>query len=344
MYNFTPIDFPDGVDLPVTKRPDSRGFDLVDSRFVIGDIEHITRTNGQIEHLFKLMDAGGARENDLLVDVVIGRDGRLGYLNQPFMTESLARASWINLGTDSSLSSAGAAFVSRFGTGGLGRSLLSKAHICHADQGLTDAQFESSSQLSAAIHQQACCPWDQYPFNPLYGAITNFWHGDFGFETCPGDAFQGRWACPLRDRVRALLRAAQTGIVEDFTPLPDGHDPAVGPRYPADWTEATARQRFGELQHCALDGTQCVLNFDPHHVICCEWLRLGWLTGDWPEASVWIEVPVADGQIQDLVIFAGGRRLVRYGQESPWRWERATTDTDVHGVHQEGEVADVVGT
>lgn len=341
MYNFTPIEFPDAVELHVAKRPRSRGFDLVESRSVIGDVEHITRTNGRIEHLFNLMNAGGSREDDLLIDVAIGRDGRLGYFNQPFNTETQARVSWINIGPDTDLSSAGAAFVSRFGTEGLGRYLLSKAHICRGDQGLTDAQFEASARLSAAIHQQACCPWDHYPFNPRYGSILNFWHCDFGFEMCPGDAFQRRWARPLRKRVRALLRAAQTGVVEDFTSLPTDRQPSVGLRYPGGWNEATARRRFGELRHCKADGTQCVLTFDPHHVICCEWLRSGWLAGEWPEATAWIEVRMADGQVWDLAAFAGGRRLVRRGRGQPWRWEQAASRS---GELQESEVSHAVGT
>lgn len=327
MYDFTPMDFPDGVDLYVRKRPESRGFDVISSRSVVGDVEHITRTNGQIEHVHKLVSAGGLREDDLLLDAVIGRDGRIGYFNGPFLTDYEARASWINTGPDAHLSPTAGSFISRFGTEGLGRYLLSKAHICREDQGLTDAQFEASARLSAAIHQQACCPWDQYPFNPLYGSVLSFWHCDFGFDACPGDLFQRRWARPLRERVRALLRAAQTGVVEGFTSLLMDRDLSIPFRYPAGWDADTARLRFGELEHCRADGTRSVLTFDPRHVVCCEWLRYGWLEGAWPEPMIWIEVQTAEDQHQDLVMFAGGSRLVRRGREQPWHWERLGDST-----------------
>lgn len=340
MYNFTPIDFPDGVNLPVIKDAASGGFDLVATRTIIGDVEHITRTNGQIEHLHQLMNVGGSRD-DLLVDAVIGRDGRIGYLNRPFGPETPARASWINLGLDAELSAAGAAFVSRFGTEGLGRYLLSKAHICRTDQGLTDAQFEASAQLSAAIHQQACCPWDQYPFNPLYGSILSFWHCDFGFATCPSDAFRRRWVRPLRERVRALLRAAQIGVVEDRTPYPWKNEPPVGPRYPDGWTESIARQRFGELRCSCADEASGVLTFDPQHIICCEWLRRGWLTAGWPEAVTWTATRTVDGQREDVVVFADGQRLVRQSQAAPWHWELAAQHI---ATWQDGEATHAVGT
>ncbi len=340
MYDFTPIDYPEWVDLYVPKPFDHDGFDWVASRVVIGDVNHLTRTNGRIEHFYRLMAPGGDREDDLLVDAVIGRDGQIGLLNYPFVTEDGARASWVNNGPGTQLSPAGAAYLSRFGTVGLGRHLVSKAHICREDQDLTDAQFEASARLSAAIHQQACCPWDCFPFNPLYGSVLNFWHCDFGFEACPGEAFQRRWSQPLEDRVRALLKEAQTGMVEDFSPPPMGRKPPAGVRYPDGWNADTARELFGEIDHCRADGTRCALTFDPGHVVCCEWLRFGWRTGELPVPLVWIEGEVLDGQRQDLVVFTGGNRLVRRGHGQPWRWERLG---DRPGHRREGEVTRALG-
>jgi hypothetical protein len=322
MYDFTPIDNPESVDLYVSKLSNKNGFDWVAFRTVIGDVNHVTRTNGRIEHIYGLMAPGGDREDDLLVDTVIGRDGRIGLLNDPFITKDEARASWVNNGPGTQLSLAGAQFVSRFGTVGLGRYLVSKAHICRADQDLTDAQFEASARVSAAIHQQACCPWDRFPFNPLYGLSLSFWHCAFGADACPGDVFQRHWAQPLEDRIRALLRRAQTGVAEDFTPPVAEVAALHDPRYPDGWSEAVARFRFGELRSCGPDGTVEVLTFDPTHVICNEWLCQGWHDGDWPEALIWIRAGTAEGGEADLVVFQGGKRLVRRGLHEPWRWER----------------------
>lgn len=322
MYDFSPIDYPPAVELYVPKSFEGRGYDRIGARSVIGDVNHITGTNGRIEHLHSLMAIGGDRHDDLLVDVVIGRDGRIGLLNHPFDTEDPARAPWVNNGPATALSDAGAAFVSRFGTAGLGRYLVSKAHICRADQGLTDAQFEASARLSAAIHQQVCCPWDRYPYNPLYSVELSFWHCDFGAGTCPGDAFRRRWAQALEDRVRALLKQAQTGVREDAIPPVVDSSMSLDLRYPPGWTEEVAREYFGELRYCGHDGAVQTMLFDPSHVICGEWLCQGWLDGDWPEAVVWVRAETGNGEGQDVVVFRGGKRLVRYGDDQPWRWER----------------------
>jgi hypothetical protein len=331
-YNWDPIPYPPAVQMIVPK-PRDIGYTTVPSRQNVGLCRHATAGGGDIwgiHHYFTGRDdPTGLRR---LTDWVVDRRGQIGMLNNPRGT----RAPWAN-GGKGGLRGDGAAFVRRFGHSAVNSILQSIEHVATTAQGPTDAQFEASARLQAAIHQDARTPWDQYPYNPKYGCAVDMEHWEFQTETeCP---FVLRdWTRRWQARVRGLLKAKQTEVsridafVHDLPPAIDTPlNPAVvgeGLGYPEGMDEDTATRLFGSLVRLNPDGSSETIGFDPQDAISNTWLQRGTRKQEFPAARHWFmaaDDPANPAMIADIVGFSNGWILGRANAEdASWQWLSAS--------------------
>lgn len=263
-----PLPYPALVDLIVAKSRDGAGFDRVAARgpLTVGSCNHITEGDASIEWYRDFFAVGGERHDDALVDVVIGRDGRIGLLNDwRDPQRGGTRAGWAN-GDDGRLypKEVGIAWTERFGWT-VNQRLVSKEHVATPGQALTDAQMAASIALSAAVAQAARCPWDTYPLRD--GVSVELRHHHFARKGCPGEPFTSVYYPILVREVRAILERHQTaggGAAADAPPSRLAEVPL-----PAGVTEAGLRERFGD-------------GFDPNGPVTLLWLREGVRTGRFP--------------------------------------------------------------
>jgi hypothetical protein len=121
------------------------------------------------------------------------------------------RSPWANGGSDG-LEGDGPLFVRTLGVDAINRDLVS---IERSDGGevstpLSPKQAASLCLLTAYWFDQAHVPWDRFPLNPAHGVVTHMLHLEFATKGCPFAPVVERVA-ELQDRVRALLKTAQTG-------------------------------------------------------------------------------------------------------------------------------------
>jgi hypothetical protein len=174
-----PYPFPPMERLICEKPYDGAGFDRVVPRGprIVGSCNHITDGRGSIESYSAFFSTGGERATDALVDTVIGRDGRIGLLNDwRDNTSGGTRAGWAN-GTANDLEADGVAFYRRYPL--INDVLVSKEHEGKAGEPLTKEQLTASIELSTAVAQSVKCPWDTYPYHPGLGGVNielmHFW-------------------------------------------------------------------------------------------------------------------------------------------------------------------------
>lgn len=338
VYNWDPIPYPPAVQMIVPK-PRNVGYDPVPARQNVGVCRHATAGGGDIwgiHHFF----TGIADRNGLgrLTDWVVDRTGQIGMLNDPRGT----RAPWAN-GGQGRLRGDGPAFVARFGEAAINAVLQSIEHVATTAQGPTEAQFEASARLQAAIHQEARTPWDQYPYNPRYGCVTDMEHWEFQTENdCPFVLRDStvRW----QNRVRGMLKAKQTEAtaIEDlaannFAPDEEPVNPATEGLvvYPSGMDRDAAARKFGTFTRLKTDGSTDRMTFDPEDSLSLTWLHRGSQEQLFPAIRYWFSAEDAPGDpalVGDVVGFANGWVAGRpRAADATWRWLGPTEVAPLEG-------------
>lgn len=247
---------------------------------------------------------------------------------------SANRAGWAN-GDTRGLEGDGPLFVRTLGVAAVNRDLVS---IERSDGGniatpMSPKQFESICALTAYWFDQARVPWDRFPFNPNTGCVTHMLHKEFSTKDCPFPPVTSR-IDEIQDRVRALLRAAQTHT--SGTPAPAPGQPSQPPptpieqdheAWPQGWTLAALRERFGTLTRRQLDGTTRTYTFDPKGVISNAWVRRGVEKGytrvdQLPRPVAWYDLDGGTGTPAGIVLFERHWALYRPAAPVVWRWVR----------------------
>lgn len=246
------------------------------------------------------------------------------------------RAGWANGGSDG-LEGDGPAFVRAMGVNGINRNLVSIERDDNGDPYNTpykDPQAKSIDQIIAYWFDQADVPWDSFPINPKIGGgiVTDFFHLEFATKGCPwGPVIENINAS--QDRVRAMLKAAQTETAEG-PPLPPATPIEPDDSLPNGWTFDLLDTRFGTLTRRKLDGTIIKSGFNKNGAISNAWMGRGIAEGrsvsEMPPASYMAEMEnakiVYDGEpATAAVILFDGRGadnwvLYRPDNSIAWRW------------------------
>ena len=312
---YSKVPKPSVVNLHVSKPYNGAGYYAVSPRQPVGACEHRTAGLGQIEFIKQLFE--GERLYDALTDYVIGLDGRIGELNDPFGT----RSPWANGGSDG-LEGDGPNFVKAYGISGINDRLVSIEHIGQAGTPFEGAQFESSAKLNAWIFDQAKVPWDQFPVNPASKVVTYLEHFEFATKGCPEWAFVNKTDAH-QDRIRALMKQYQTGASVPVTqPRPD---PVVVDHttLPGGITVAKATEVFGRMPRIQNGETLDTQGFNAKGLISLAWLERAQKEKTWPAAAAWYVLDPVPGQVVDdreVVIFKNGWTLLSGPSRSTWTW------------------------
>ncbi len=310
-----PVPYPPMVDLVVAKPWEGAGFDRCAPRGgrIVGVCDHITAGEGSPEFYAAFFATGGERQADALVDTVIGRDGRIGLLNDWRDPERGGRrAGWANGGSDG-LEGPGIEFVRRLGAAAINERLVSKEHVAREGEAITDAQMAASVALDVAVLQAARVPWHEYPVSSALGGIAvSYQHRHFARKSCPAEPWIGRYAAVKEREVKAGLARAQTGST-DPSPPPTETGEGEGVRV------ADLALLFGTLDRERPGGGVREYPFDPAGVISNAWLARARQEGVFPEADRWF----VRGAKQ-FVTFANGWVLVAPRRNAAvhahWRW------------------------
>lgn len=232
------------------------------------------------------------------------------------------RAGWANGGSDG-LEGDGPLFVRTLGIAAINRDLVS---IERSDGGETTTpmspkQLESICALTAYWFDQARVPWTAFPLNPAHGIVTHLLHWEFATKSCPHDPVTSR-IDEIQERVRAILKAAQGAY---GVPVPP--EPPHG-QWPAGWTEAELRARFGKLPRTDPDGQVTRHGFDPRGDLSNMWAERGAREGrridQLPVPRRWVQLAVEEHARPEVVLFdgVGARDWLAYRPDRnvPWRW------------------------
>lgn len=329
--DWTPVPYPPMVDLVVPKPYEGAGFDRVRPRRerIVGVCDHITAGEGSVEFYAAFFGTGGERATDALVDTVIGRDGRIGVLNDwRDPARGGTRAGWANGGSNG-LEGRGVAFVQALGPAAINERLVSKEHVAREGQPPTDAQMAASIALDVAILHERRVPWYEYPFSSALGGLAvDYDHADFATKPCPGEPWRSTYG-PIKEReVRAGLARAQTGQPDPSPPDPIPSDPGQSVPMPpsplgqvgADavaWDETVLAALFGTLTRHLPGGATRLYPFDPTGPISTAWLARCRRELLFPEADAWWTVGATH-----LVRFANGWLLATpvLNDRAAWRW------------------------
>ncbi|CAA9534668.1 MAG: hypothetical protein AVDCRST_MAG73-1263 [uncultured Thermomicrobiales bacterium] len=171
---------------------------------------------------------GGAIDGDL--------DGAIWRWNDPTGAPhpgvSANRSPWAN-GKTNGLKENGRIFFDTCGQNAVNRDLVSielsgwSNETWHGkpETPVSDAQFESLCQLVAYWHDQARVPWDVFPSHPTLGIVTQLQHREFtGVKDCPFPAVKNL-TLQYRERVKQIMREAQTGTTGGAPHHDDPVDP-----------------------------------------------------------------------------------------------------------------------
>jgi len=307
-----PVPFPPLVDLVVAKPTSGdAGFDRCEPRGprIVGVCDHITAGEMSIEGYAAFFGIDGERGRDALVDTVIGRDGRIGLLNDwRDPKRGGTRAGWANGGSNG-LEGPGVEFVARLGATAINQRLVSKEHVARSGQRLTDAQIAASIALDTAVLDAAGVRWHEYPRRNDLGIAVRYGHKHFATKGCPEDVFMG--IVPVLDReVLAILTRYQTGSTNPDRPAPA--PVPVPPKSPG-WPE----RLFGALMRTMPDGTRRMYPYDPKGPISVAWLARCRKEGLWPTAGEWYTVGT-----KHFISFSNGWVLYspRIDDYVNWRW------------------------
>lgn len=318
--DWTPVPYPPLVDLVVAKPYDGAGFDRVPFRGdrIIGVCDHITDGDGSLEFYAAFFATGGERATDALVDTVIGRDGRIGLLNDwRDPARGGTRAGWANGGSNG-LEGRGVAFVQALGTAAINERLVSKEHVAREGQPITDAQLAASIALDVAILQERRVPWHEYPFSAALGGLAvDYDHADFAAKRCPAEPWRSTVG-PIKEReVRAGLARAQTGRADPDPPSSAGQQVDGSASGAPNLGDEALAALFGTLVRHLPDGATRLYPFDPAGPISVAWLARCRRELLFPEADAWwTEGPA------HFVRFTNGWLLhaPALNDRTGWRW------------------------
>jgi hypothetical protein len=279
-----PYPYPKMVDLLVQKPAEGAGFDRVPFRRpqIRGFATHITDGGGTIEWLAAFFSTGGARAWDALTDTSIGRDGRIGLMNDwRNPNRGGTRAGWANGGVDG-LEGDGVAFYRRFPA--INSTLVSCEHIARDGEAWTDAMIASTIELRTAIAQELKCPWDAYPYHPSYGGVSiEQQHRNFATKSCPANPYISTYDAVVKREVKAKLKAWQGGGAGEPPPEPK---PVWYTRFGFSLEDIT--EFFGTMTRYNTDGTTDELPFDVRGPLSLLWLNRGDREGKFPESErIW---------------------------------------------------------
>lgn len=273
-----PYPYPPMVDLLVSKPYDGAGFDRVAPRRskIRGFCTHITDGVGSIEGIAALFSTGGERATDALTDLTIGRDGRVGLLNDWRNPDRGGRrAGWANGGVDG-LEGDGVAFYRAFPS--INVALVSCEHIARAGEAWTESQIAASIEIRTAIAQELKCPWDAYPVHPEWGVSIEQQHRNFATKSCPANPYISTYDARIKREVKAKLKAHQGG-----QPSPP---PPEAPTFtPMGFDLGTISWFFGEMTRVNPDGSVEQLPFNPTGPLSLVWLARCEKEGVYPEAE-----------------------------------------------------------
>lgn len=314
-----PYPLPPMVDVHVVKPGEGAGFDRVAPRGprIVGSCNHITDGRGSIEWYRDFFSTGGERARNALTDIVIGRDGRIGLLNDwRDPDRGGRRAGWAN-GTATGIEGDGIAFFRRYPL--INDVLVSFEHEALSGESLTDDQFAASVELSTAIAQSVKCPWDTYPYHPGLGGVNiEQMHRNFAPKACPAEPFISTWYPRKIREVKAKLRAWQGG--QTTHPIPPV-EPVWFTRF--GFSLAEIETFFGIITRHNRDGTTDELPFNQEGALSLLWLNRCDREGVFPEAErIWY----ADAQFVDgtevWASWEGGWTafLALEDSRASWRW------------------------
>lgn len=311
-----PYPWPAMVELIVTKPYEGAGFDRVAFRGdrIEGKCDHITDGEGSIESYQAFFSTGGERAADALVDTVIGRDGRIGLLNDwRNPNRGGTRAGWANGGTDG-LEGIGVPFYRRFPR--INDVLVSTEHVTRSGVPLNDAQLSATIELSTAIMQNHVrVPADSFPLKD--GLDREQYHAAFAIKACPDEPFLSTHRPVIIREAKKKLAAWQGHLPPPPPPPPEW----VGP-----WglpIEFFARQ-FGvmKIPDSTLAG-RTAYPFDPKGSVSLAWLERVGREGILPEVEELVEFDsdLFPGK-ERWVSFVNGWRLICPidNQRAGWRW------------------------
>lgn len=313
-----PYPYPPMVDLIVPKPYEGAGFDRVSFRRpqIRGFCTHITDGGGTIESIAQFFGTGGERARDALTDLVIGRDGRIGLLNDwRDPNRGGTRAGWANGGTDG-LEGDGVAFYRTFPY--INTVLVSCEHIARAGEAWTSAQIEASIEIRTAIMQELRIPWDQYPVKAEWGVSSEQQHRNFATKSCPAEPYIGTYDRQIKAAVRERLREWQGG---GATPVPRPEEEKAFTRFGLSLEQV--ERYWGSMTRVNDDGTEDELPFNPEGPLSLLWLERCDREGVFPEAE---EVRTFDSRLADgkerWATWEGG--WVAYlpidNQRAGWKW------------------------
>jgi hypothetical protein len=322
-----PYPYPAMVDLVCDKPYEGAGFDRCQFRLpnIRGFCSHITDGVGSIEGIHNLFSTGGERERDALTDLTIGRDGRIGLLNDwRDPNRGGTRAGWANGGVDG-LEGDGVAFYRRYPD--INSVLVSCEHIARAGQEWTDAEIAASIECRVANAQFLKCPADKYPYHPSFGGVSiEMEHRFFATKSCPATPYIGTYDKIIKREVAQKLAAWQGGSVA--APPPEKtYTKFLMPEAQLSWL-------FGIMTRINADGTTDELPFSPTGPLSLMWMKRGEETGLFPAAETMqaFDSGLAEGR-EWFATWSGGLTawLPLDGSRATWSWldaadPRAATD------------------
>ena len=313
---------PNIISMICEKPSENAGFTRLSSPrgpILIGPCQHETDGLGSIEFYHEFFSTGGERQYDALVDYVIGRDGRIGMLNDPFGT----REPWASGGSNG-LEGKGIPFYNKFGPA-QNRRLWSKEHVAKDGQEWTDIQFANSVALDVWHLDQLQVSYIDYPVNIHVGLDVNFSHYHFALKPCAGPWYVANEA-RFQAAVRMGLKEAQFEEDEEPTPEPVPPTPPPSP-YPKGMNEAKAKKYFGQLRHHPLDnGKVSKTGFRLPWKISTLWLQRGAKENLYPQAQDHYLIadndhgPTRDRLTVEIVTFENGWILGRPADRAEWIW------------------------
>lgn len=314
-----PYPYPAMVRLIVQKPAEGAGFDRVASRKnrIRGFSTHITDGSGSIEWLASFFSTGGERAWDALTDTCIGRDGRIGLLNDWRDDKNGGtRAGWANGGVDG-LEGDGTAFYRAFPD--INSCLVSCEHVARSGEAWTDAMLESTIELRTAIAQELKCPWDAYPYHPAYGGVSiEQQHRNFATKSCPANPYINQYDAVVKREVKAKLKAWQGGQTSGPAPTPE---PVWYTRF--GFSLDDIETFFGTITRHNQDGTTDELGFNPEGALSLLWLNRCDKEGKFPEAErIWYsDAQFVEGQ-EMWASWVGGWTsfLPLVDSRASWQW------------------------
>lgn len=315
-----PYPYPTMEKMIVQKPYDGAGFDRCAFRrpLIRGFCTHITDGGGTIEGIKALFE--GERATDALTDLVIGRDGRIGLLNDwRDPNWGGTRAGWANGGVNG-LEGDGVAYYRKFPD--ININLVSCEHIATSGQGWTDAMIASTIEVRTAIAQELQIPAAAYPVKPEWGVSSEQQHRNFATKSCPAEPYISTVSRIVLRAVKQKLADWQGASAVDPDPTP-APTPVVTRFTRFGFTLEQVAGYWGTMLRYNSDGTTTELPFNPEGPLSLFWLDRCDKEGRFPESE---EIHIYDAKVADgkelFATWEGGwvAWLPVDNQRAGWTW------------------------